>query len=301
MAKKILNAVKTLQYAAKNKEEVTASEKIQAITDIVYYTLCGSLLFAAVSSGAIKRLWEEEDKENEKYDTDKRVYHDLALDQLQGTLQGFGAFGYVADWVINEARGDSWKNNVPVLNFIKLLATNAGQTSLAAPMRTFEDLSEEEKKDYILKLNSDKTDEGTIYFDKMEDYNEMVKGYNDQFFYKKMNEGEKELMIKAVGLKNVNDLVTNFGEWLDGDKSTMDALMNWEKDYLDIPKKKHKRDLIFELFHGEPYIKTFPEQENGQDLLDMESAGEEIDYGFDDRSKKKIRGSRGGRNPYRTL
>jgi len=294
MAKKILNGVKTLQYAAKNKEDVTASEKVQAITDIVYYTFLGSMLFAAVSSGAIKRLFEKEDEEDEKYDTDKRVAHDMALDQLQGTLQGFGAFGYVADWILNEARGDDWKNNVPVLNFIKLLATNAGQTSLAAPMRKYEDLSEEEKIAYLNKTGRDR-------YGEYGDYEKMVEEYNNQFFYNKMNEGEKELMLKALGLKNINDLVTNFGQMIDGDKSVGDALMNWEKDYLDIPKKKHKKDLLFEAIYGEPYIKTFTEQENGQDLLDMETSGEEIDYGFESPSKKKIRSPRGGRNAYKRL
>jgi hypothetical protein len=293
MAKKILNAVKTLQYAAKNKEDVTASEKVQAITDIVYFTLFGSILFGAVSSGAIKRLFEKEDEEDEKYDTDKRVVHDLALDQLQGTMQGFGAFGYVADWMMNNMRGDSWKNNAPVLSFIELLSTQP-KLMLESSQRTYEDLSEEEKIAYLNKTGRDR-------YGSSSEYNQTVSEYNDQFFYNKMNETEQSLMVKAIGLKNINDLVDNFGQMLDGDKSVMDALMNWEKDYLDVPKKKHKKDLLFEAIYGEPYIKTFTEQENGQDLLDMETSGEEIDYGFESPSKKKIRSPRGGRNAYKRL
>jgi hypothetical protein len=293
MAKKILNGVKTLQYAAKNKEGVTNGEKVQAITDILYYTLFGSMLFAAVSSGAIKRLWEEEEKKNEKYDTDARVGHDLALDQLQGTLQGFGAFGYMADWMINNMRGDKWKNNAPVLNFIELVTQNPAKM-LGSSLRSFDELSDEEKVAYRSKINQDR-------YGSYEGYQKMVSDYDNQFFYNKMSEEEQDLVIKSIGLKNINDLVTNFGEWLDGDKTVGDALMNWEKDYLDIPKKKHKKDLIFEWWYNEPYIKTFTEQENGQDLLDMETSGEEIDYGFESPSKKKVRGSRGGRNPYRSL
>lgn len=293
MAKKILNAVKTLQYAAKNKGEIEASEKVQAITDIVYYAAFGSLLFAAVSSGAIKRLFEKEDEEDKRYDTDKRVLHDMALDQIQGTMQGFGAFGYVADWMMNNMRGDSWKNNAPVLNFIELLSTQP-KLMLESSQRTFEDLSEEEKLAYINKMGQDR-------YGSVEEYEKMVSEYNDQFFYNKMNDTEKGLMVKAIGLKNIDDLVGNFGEMIDGDKNVMDALMNWEKDYLDIPKKKHKKDLIFEAIYGEPYIKTFTEQENGQDLLEMEGAGEEIDYGFDSSSNKKVEGAKGGTNPYRSL
>ena len=293
MAKKILNGVKTLQYAAKNKEGVTNGEKVQAITDILYYTLCGSMLFAAVSSGAIKRLWEEEEKKNEKYDTDARVGHDLALDQLQGTLQGFGAFGYMADWMINNMRGDKWKNNAPVLNFIELVTQNPAKM-LGSSLRSFDELSDEEKVAYRSKINQDR-------YGSYEEYQKMVSGYDNQFFYSKMNEEEQDLIVKSIGLKNINDLVNNFGEWLDGDKTVGDALMNWEKDYLDIPKKKHKKDLIFEWWYNEPYIKTFTEQENGQDLLEMEGAGEEIDYGFDSPSKKKVEGAKGGTNPYRNL
>lgn len=293
MAKKILNAIKTLQYAAKNKEEVETSEKIQAITDIVYYTAFGSLLFAAVSSGAIKRLFEKEDEEDKRYDTDKRVLHDMALDQIQGTMQGFGAFGYVADWMMNNMRGDSWKNNAPVLNFIEL-ATESPSKMLGSSLREFENLSEEEKMAYINKMGQDR-------YGSVEEYEKMVSEYNDQFFYNKLNEEEQNLIIKSIGLKNVNDLVNNFSEWLDGDKTVMDALMNWEKDYLDIPKKKHKKDLIFEAIYGEPYIKTFTEQENGQDLLEIEGAGEEIDYGFDSPSNKKVEEAKGGTNPYRNL
>ena len=293
MAKKILNGVKTLQYAAKNKEGVTNGEKVQAITDILYYTLFGSMLFAAVSSGAIKRLWEEEEKKNEKYDTDARVGHDLALDQLQGTLQGFGAFGYMADWMINNMRGDKWKNNAPVLNFIELVTQNPAKM-LGSSLRSFDELSDEEKVAYRSKINQDR-------YGSYEEYQKMVSDYDNQFFYSKMNEEEQDLIVKSIGLKNINDLVNNFGEWLDGDKTVGDALMNWEKDYLDIPKKKHKKDLIFEWWYNEPYIKTFTEQDNGQDLLEMEGAGEEIDYGFDSPSKKKVEGAKGGTNPYRNL
>lgn len=293
MAKKILNGVKTLQYAAKNKEGVANGEKVQAITDILYYTLFGSMLFAAVSSGAIKRLWEEEEKENEKYDTDARVGHDLFLDQLQGTLQGFGAFGYMADWMINNMRGDKWKNNAPVLNFIELVTQNPAKM-LGSSLRSFDELSDEEKVAYRSKINQDR-------YGSYEEYQKMVSDYDNQFFYSKMNEEEQDLIVKSIGLKNINDLVNNFGEWLDGDKTVGDALMNWEKDYLDIPKKKHKKDLIFEYFYNEPYIKTFTEQENGQDLLEMEGAGEEIDYGFDSPSNKKVEGAKGGTNPYRSL
>lgn len=293
MAKKILNGVKTLQYAAKNKEGVTNGEKVQAITDIVYYTLFGSMLFAAVSSGAIKRLWEKEDEEDKKYDTDKRAMWDIALDQIQGTMQGFGAFGYVADWMMNNMRGDSWKNNAPVLNFIELVTENPAKM-LGSSLRSFDELSDEEKMAYINKMGQDR-------YGSIEEYEKMVSEYNDQFFYNKMNEEEQDLIVKSIGLKNINDLVNNFGEWLDGDKTVMDALMNWEKDYLDIPKKKHKKDLIFEFWFEEPYIKTFTEQENGQDLLEMEGAGEEIDYGFDSSSNKKVEGAKGGTNPYRNL
>jgi hypothetical protein len=47
---------------------------------------------------------------------------------------------------------------------------------------------------------------------------------------------------------------------MEGNQSFMDAFMNYEQDYFEFAKKRHKEDYLFKLIFNEDYLKKTPRQ-----------------------------------------
>lgn len=252
-AKKVINGAKLLASGT----DLTTAEKAQAIYDISYFSALSALGFSAVASGAIK-FYEDQ------YDDDdrKRMLYDTAMDQIGSDLQGYGLPGFLGDWTINAMRGDAWKNNTPTINFVELM-TKAPATimkMMTTPL-DYNSLSREEQVQYLKDLGISEEEE----FNK---YEEIVDKFKNGNPFSSLNQTEKNELIKAIGVKNIDDLATDFKDYFSGDKSFMDALLGYEKDYFKYSKQRGKKDMIFKGLTGEEYSKK-------KDVITIEPQGGE--------------------------
>jgi len=258
MSKKVINGVRVLQNASKieknegvdaRREAISDKEIIQARVDITYYTLFGSLMFAAVSNGVIKLLWDSGDYDD---DDKKRMYYDIGMDQISADLQGYGAIGFLGDWALNTLRGDSWKNNIPSLKSINNII-QAIESLPEVPGRTWENAGEEKRTEFI-KEGEFVNEQGVMNEWTPEQYNALLEEFNDRSLWGRMTDAEKQAAVKAIGLGNLRTTYNNIDKAIEGDKDWSNAIMNWEDDYFKIAREKNKRDKIFEFLFGEPYI-----------------------------------------------
>jgi len=256
ITKKIVKGLMTLQSASvmqfkegveARRTAITDAEIVQSIVDIGYYTLWSSVFFSAVAGGV---LWAYQSL---KYDDDEkeRMIYDLKVDQVSSVLQGFGIYGYLADWVVNKARGDDWKNNVPVIKKMVELTDLAG-TIPGLINREFKDL---EKADKDVLTQGEMGQETFRYDDDIDEREQLIKEFNDAAFFNKMTDAEKEKAVKTIGGGNIAKLIENFGKVSTGDMTAFDAIMNYDEDYFDKAIEQGKKDEIFEYFYGEPYLK----------------------------------------------
>lgn len=248
MAKKVINAVKLLNSGT----TLTTREKVQAITDIVYYSAFGSILFSVVASGAVGAMMSSDD------DEDKRIIHDIVWDQIGSDLQGYGAIGHIGDWTLNAMRGDVWKNNIPVVKFIQNLAALPAIVP-AASNRKFEDLSKEDQLKFASESGAVDIfgNVGGEYINQFdpEVVAKLFEEYNNQIFLNKLTDTEARDISKAIGFKNITDLIENMTQYIKGDKTLNDALMNYEEDYFQMSKERNKVDYLYKIFSGgEDYI-----------------------------------------------
>ena len=258
MSKKVVNGARTLINANKmeknegleaRKKAISDDEIAQATVDIIYYSLFGSLAFAAVSSGAIKVLWD-----SGEYDEDdkKRMNYDLVMDQINSDLQGYGAMGFFADWALNTLRGDDWKNTIPALKSIKNIQDAAGLTEVIG--RDWNTIDQKKRKEFI-KEGDFLNQEGVSNQWSVPEFEKLENDWDNQFIWGRMTDTEKQAAVKAIGLGNLRTTYNNFAEAIEGNKTWSDAFMNWEEDYFKISREKNKRDKLFEFLYGEPYIK----------------------------------------------
>lgn len=266
MSKKVINGARTLINASKmeknegieaRKKAITDEEITQATTDIIYYTTVGSLAFAAVSSGVIKLLWD-----GGGYDDDdkKRMYYDLVMDQINADLQGYGAMGFIADWALNTARGDDWKNTIPALKGLNNIL--ALKPLLDVPGRTWQSTTEDQAKQFLEEGTNPGKGQRELLVSG-EEYDKLMEQWNNQMLWSRMTDAEKQVAAKAIGLGNLRTTYNNFEQAVNGEKGVLDAIMNWEEDYFKIAREKKKRDRIFEFIFSEPYLKP----EKGDDEI----------------------------------
>lgn len=267
MSKKVVNGVRTLQNAAKieKNEGIDASVKAisheeiaQAVNDIIYYTTVGSVMFAAVSSGVIKLLWD-----GGGYDDDdkKRMYYDMWMDQVNADLQGYGALGFFADWALNTLRGEQWKNTIPALKGYKNIedAIKASQGFIG---RTWQNTTEDEAKQFLEEGTNPGKGQRELSVSG-EEYDKLMEQWNNQILWNRMTDAEQQTVLKAIGSGNIHKMLINFDEFSKGEKDLSNAIMNWEQDYFKIAREKKKRDRLFEFLFGEPYLKP----EKGDDEI----------------------------------
>jgi len=260
-AKKVVTGMRTIYQANRmqkeegveaRREAISDREIVKASVDITYYTLFAALLFSVISNGAIAVLMG--DDEDEK----KRALHDTGMDAIGSFLQGYGMTGFVIDGFLNHMRGDEWKDNVPILKTLIGL-WDASEDVIKASNRKWEKMSDSEIK-YV--AEKDKLTETMGEADMIDYMNKL----NDRNFTNKLTENEYNEITKAIGLKNVSDLVSNIGNWFDGERDFVNAVMNWDVDYMEKNRKRGKDDMIFEMFYGVPYIEKM--QEDNIDKVD---------------------------------
>jgi hypothetical protein len=261
MSKKVVNGARTLINANKmeknegleaRQKAISDDEIAQATVDIIYYSLFGSLAFAAVSSGSIKVLADVFGDSGYDEDDKKRMYYDLMMDQLNSDLQGYGAMGFFADWALNTLRGDDWKNTIPALKAIKNIQDAAGLTEVIG--RDWSNIDDKKRKEFI-KEGDFLNQEGVSNQWSVNEYDKLKNDWDNQFTWGKMTDAEKQAAVKAIGLGNLRTTYKNFAEAIEGNKTWYDAMMNWEEDYFKIAREKNKRDRLFEFLYKEPYIK----------------------------------------------
>jgi hypothetical protein len=260
--KKIVNAIKLLNESSKittsegkeaRKEVISERDKAQAVTDLIYYSTFGNLLFNAVASGSLYFYFNSDTDDDEK----KRMWYDAFMDQIQSNLQGFGFPGFIGDWVMSAARDDKWKNNVPSIKFLQLASEQKG-ILLDAAMREWSHLTPEQRKEY---LKSNEMKNYIVGGNMIQDVEEFLNTYADQPFWKKMTEKEADDFIKAVGLGNINKFIKNLSDKLDENENAkssyegmFEAVMGYDDDYFTKALEKGKDDKIYRLLFNEPYL-----------------------------------------------
>jgi hypothetical protein len=292
-AKKVVTGMRNIYQANRIQSEegiearravISDREIVKSSVDIVYYTMFASLFFSAIANGAIAVFMG--DDEDEK----KRAIHDTGMDAIGSTFQGYGMIGYVMDGVLNKMRGDDWKENVPQLKTLSGWGESLRAASDASG-RKWENIGRDMRKEVYLKqtgnaINSPQT------------YEEVTREYDERAFYNKLTEREYNTITKAIGGKNISDLVSNIGKWMDGEKDFTSAIMNWDMEYMEKAKESGKNDRIFEMFYGVPYVDnqgepvfTPVDPNKDPDDIFVEPDIEDVDVESGDKStaKKKYR------------
>ena len=274
-AKKVVTGMRLIYQANRmqkeggveaRREAISDRDIVKASVDITYYTLMASLLFSVIANGAISVFMG--DDEDEK----KRALHDTAMDSISSTFQGYGMTGFVIDGFLNHMRDDDWKDNVPILKTLIGLWETTPIMYDAANRDWWGNMSTSQRKDFLER-------EGEKTFDSGENVDRYAEQFNDRFWINKTTEKEYSDITKAIGLKNVSDLVSNIGEWMDGEKDFTNAIMNWDMDYMEKNKERGKNDRIFEMFYGIPYI-----EKNGEPSYTPADEDKEPDMFTEDES-----------------
>jgi hypothetical protein len=271
VVKRIINGFKVLDSAKamqKNegiearREAISDRDMTQAATDIIYYSLLSSIFFYAVSSGALAMYSSMTDDEK------KRVKFDLAAEQGGSLLQGLGFMGLLIDHGINYSRGNVWKNMIPVVKYMTSLTSLLG-SYFELSNREFKDL---EKSDKTKLLNEEM---GVSYAQTQEAMDKMqavIDDFNSSIAWAKMTESESDAAIKTVGLGNAQTFKDNLYKWIDGDKETMDVIMNYDDDYFQKARESGREDHLYQWLMDEPYISPKMKSISTPDLI----TGDEI-------------------------
>jgi hypothetical protein len=264
-ARKITEGIRTLRDSKNSSKD----EKVQAFTDILYYSALSSVLFNLISNAGYDVF------ANPLYDDDdeNRVLYDLIMDQIGAAAQGFGVIGQIADWSLNASRDDAWKNNTPAMQFLTEIANASSSVVEAISKREWDDLNDEDKD----RLNDDLGFQQNLT---EETFNDLKEIYRNTSINERMSPEDFERLIKLSGGKNIVTQINNFTDWMEGNKSFTDAVMNYEQDYFEYAKRRHKDDYLFKALFGEDYLRQLPvqnKQETYLPVISTESQKESID------------------------
>jgi hypothetical protein len=242
-ARKIVKGFRTL-----TNESSTDKQKVQAYYDIVYYSVLSSILFNLISNAGYA-VFKKDDDEQE-FDEETRVGYDLFVDQVQSTLQGFGVPGFIVDGIINAARGDEWKNNVPLTQFFNTIMSTGGAVIEALSKDDWnKDIDTKERERFLEEIG----DEKNLTYSQ-EEYLKLMELYENASIWRKMTPKQRKDALKVLGVKNLVKQAEDFAEYYKGNKSFIDAFMGYEKDYFEYAKARNKKDYIFKNIFGEDYI-----------------------------------------------
>lgn len=245
-ARKITEGIRTLR----DTKNASSEDKKQAFTDIIYYSAFSSVLFNLISNAGYDVFT------NPIYDDDDelRVIYDLVMDQIGSAAQGFGMIGMIADWTLNASRDDMWKNNAPFVQFIANIANGGSSVVEALSKREWTDLTEEERARISEEMGLEK---GYLTDNQLE---ELFEIYRNTSITQRMSPQDRDNLIKVFGVKNINEQIKDFTEFMEGNQSFNDAFMNYEQDYFEFAKRRHKQDHLFKFIFKDDYLKKeFPQ------------------------------------------
>lgn len=245
-ARKITEGIRTLR----DTKNASSEDKKQAFTDIIYYSAFSSVLFNLISNAGYDVFT------NPIYDDDDelRVIYDLVMDQIGSAAQGFGMIGMIADWTLNASRDDMWKNNAPFVQFIANIANGGSSVVEALSKREWTDLTEEERARISEEMGLEK---GYLTDNQLE---ELFEIYRNTSITQRMSPQDRDNLIKIFGVKNINEQIKDFTEFMEGNQSFNDAFMNYEQDYFEFAKRRHKQDHLFKFIFNDDYLKKeFPQ------------------------------------------
>lgn len=138
MFNKMVGAVKVLANA--KGDIYTAKEKAQAVVDLGYYAM-QAYAYNLVAQGVLNYYAsgsEDEEKETQ-------LQYNAVMGSIQSTMQGYGFYGAIMDWVLNAAQGKEVFNNLPVWTLFQEDIPVAMRLSFVAGDEGWDSLTESEK------------------------------------------------------------------------------------------------------------------------------------------------------------
>jgi hypothetical protein len=207
---KIVNASRKLMYA--KESDMSKDEKMKHAYDIMFY-LGENMIFGSVATGFIRELVTGDLFEDEK--EAKKGTYDLLMDNLQSLLMGVGSTGFLANFGINVARGDEWKNNLPIVQEVGRVSNGAVAMAVwlagGASTKSWDKMSKTEKS----------------AFKKMTHVDGFIKFAEDLIYY---------------------------FDGKDKDKTWVDVFAGW-KTKEQKKSHRPKKDMIYPIIFDEPYAK----------------------------------------------
>jgi hypothetical protein len=176
---KLVNSTRMLM----SKSDLTSDEKKHHAYNIAYYS-GENMFFAIVASGFLKELLTSDFSDEDDVESLKKGTYDTVMDNMSSLLSGLDYWGYIANFAINHARGDDWKNELPVIQEVQRLAY--GASSLAVYLSSggdWDSMSDKEKKE----------------IEKMIPADAIFKQFRD---WSKYREGDKDFIDALMGYKN---------------------------------------------------------------------------------------------------
>jgi len=263
-SKKVLNAVNSLSSGV----ELTETQKAQAVSDLIYYSVFASLGFTAVSTGFISlatgdvpfapddeqdpQKWQEAfndayttEEQQEVFDNVKSVMaYETAWDNVQAMVQGYGVPGFVMDRFLNSARGKDYYNEFPIVKMVdKLLG--AGETVFTGdPMS----MSDEQKQFY-------KQSTGTEYQPITE----------SEYWLSGLLDG-LNLSSQKENLARLYDAVKEDGVF---SKDFVQAWQGWDKNFMADMTKYNRQDHVYKAMTGKPITDITPRIKKQQVMQEM--------------------------------
>lgn len=145
---KLKAAVRTLM----SKSDLTKEEKVENAYNVIYYSLA-NVGFAMVANGMVRQLVQGFEDEEEK---EKAIYSTL-MDNIQSILNGTGYSGVLANFIINELRGEEWKNTIPLIQSFGNISKSADAfiSAMITEGKSWDELSESERNKIIKVLPVD--------------------------------------------------------------------------------------------------------------------------------------------------
>ena len=194
------------------KTPLTPKEMAREIYNAVYWSQA-NVLFSILAGSYLSQLFLDDEEPNK--DEIKKTLYDIEMDNIQSTLDGLALGGYIANRVLNVARGDEWKNNVPLFKYI--------------------DEEVPEGLDVLLKV-----------INEMRDDNGLIKPEEE------LTEKEITKLFKAVGGGSVRKVYLNQKMLKEDDKEIIEVIMNWSSKK-EREGYRPKNDKIYKLLTGRDY------------------------------------------------
>jgi len=287
------NAIAKKAYKAyidifKDWNSLNTNEKVQAVSDLIYYPVFGNMPFI-LTGGLGFALWrmlnDDEEDETLVQAQEKRMLYDLAMEAIQSNATSAGVPGKVINTFINIARGKEFFNEVPLLQKGTDLSMLAYEVFLVD--NDLSSMTKEQRLKFYQKHSGADDPLGRTDFSSEEEYNEWVENvYNPSPFYDKMTDKEIDLTKKALGVKNLFTMIQDMKDFAASEKGISDIIelttgaeqkrseANKTLDpYFNQAIQFDKKDKLFEKIFDEKYLlQQIDEQQESSMPMDIRSA-----------------------------